>query len=142
MTPRGDAHAALTILEPSLEPSTTSTDVGTPLIEVFATEEFNGFWDVYPRHTGGRREARKAWDKAINYADPRTIIGAAALFRDDPNRDDQFTPHPTTWLNQHRWDDDPLPARSGGTSGTSMYVDAAREFTLSADWPPLSVGQA
>lgn len=35
-------------------------------------------------------------------------------YRDDPNRDDGYTAHPTTWLNRDGWDDDPLPARTNG----------------------------
>jgi hypothetical protein len=40
------------------------------------------------------------------------ILGGAVRLRDDPNREQQFTPHPTTWLNRDGWEDEPLPPRS------------------------------
>jgi len=77
---------------------------------------FVEFWSVYPRREA-KGEATKAWAKAITKADPPTILAAAERYRDDPNRDPAYTAHPTTWLNQGRWEDDPLPPRSGNGNG-------------------------
>jgi hypothetical protein len=75
--------------------------------------EFVEFYDkVYPRKQG-RGAARKAWASAIRKANPQDILAAAHRFADDPNREPAFTPHPSTWLNQERWSDDPLPPRGG-----------------------------
>lgn len=74
-----------------------------------AREAFDTFWDTYPRKAG-KGQARKAWTTAITKTDPQSIVDAALVFRNDPNRTDQFTPHPATWLNGERWDDDPLPS--------------------------------
>jgi hypothetical protein len=71
------------------------------------------FWPVYPRHTA-KADARRAWDKALRVADAATIVAGAARYRDDPNREDEYTCHPATWLNGQRWNDDPLPARRNG----------------------------
>ena len=75
------------------------------------TDAFHEFWNTYPRKQG-KGAARTAWTKAIAKADAATIIAAAAAYRDDPNREDGFTAHAATWLNQERWDDDPLPSRA------------------------------
>lgn len=72
---------------------------------------FDEFWAAYPRRTG-KGAARTAWAKAVQREHPGAIVRAALRFRHDPNRDPQFTPHPATWLNQDRWEDDPLPSRS------------------------------
>lgn len=130
VTSRGDAHAALTVLEPSTEPSTTSTpDPLSLLIPVdIETEMFNVFWDVYPRHEG-KQAARKAWDKAIKAANPVEIVNGALRYREDPNREQAFTAHASTWLNGHRWEDDPLPTRPGSQpSGTALYLATAHGF--------------
>lgn len=88
---------------------------------------FDEFWRTYPRRVG-KDDARRAWAGtrsklgAAQRADPRHIIAAAARYRDDPNRVDQFTAHPATWLNQGRWDDDPLPARDGLVERNGMRV--------------------
>lgn len=72
--------------------------------------DFVEFYEhAYPRRQG-RAQARKAWFKALKLADSQTLVEAARRFAADPNREDAFTPHPATWLNQERWTDDPLPA--------------------------------
>lgn len=85
---------------------------------VLSTREasFDEFWAVYPRRAG-KVEARKAWSTAIKRALPEVIIASALRYRDDPNREDRFTAHPSTWLNQGRWDDDPLPSRASKPVG-------------------------
>lgn len=73
---------------------------------------FAAFWEAYPRKEG-KIAAEKAWPKATKAADgdhERIVLGAKR-FATDPNRTAEFTPHPTTWLNAGRWDDEPLPAR-------------------------------
>lgn len=80
------------------------------------------FWEVYPRKAG-KRAAETAWDNALKRGvSPALILFGAERFRDDPNRDPAYTPHPATWLNQDRWLDDPLPARSGGKGGSVANI--------------------
>jgi hypothetical protein len=74
---------------------------------------FDGFWAVYPRRVG-KLAAEKAWDKAIKTVHPDTIIEGAMAYALDPNREPEFTAHPSTWLNQGRWDDESLPAKVAG----------------------------
>ncbi len=72
--------------------------------------EFERFWSTYPRKSS-KGTARRAWGKAISKIDVETIIAGAARYASDPNREDQFTAHPATWLNGERWEDPMLPAR-------------------------------
>jgi hypothetical protein len=93
---------------------------------------FDSFWDAYPRKAA-KGAARKAWEAAIKKADPQSILLAASKFAHDPNRDPQFTPHPATWLNQERWNDEPLPAKSrkatGGDTRISNYQSLYEVFS-------------
>lgn len=74
-------------------------------------DDFERFWGTYPRHVA-KSAARKAFASALKRADVEVILAGAEQFRDDPNLPEpQFIPHPTTWLNQDRWEDDPLPPR-------------------------------
>lgn len=76
--------------------------------------EFAAFWEVYPKKVDKRR-ALKAWTAAKKrtvVADSE-LLGAAQMYRDDPNRVDQFTKNPATWLNDEAWLNGPLPARNG-----------------------------
>lgn len=121
--------------EPSVEPPTEPP--GTPIVPAAADELFDRFWSTYPRRAG-KQAARKAWDKAIATTDPEVIIAAAAAHADDPNRVQQYTAHPSTWLNQGRWEDDPLPDRTAprGTSHGDRVRDVLtreREWALAAD---------
>lgn len=84
-----------------------------------ARPTFEVFWAAYPRKVG-RRAAEAAWGRASRRADQRAIVAGAERYRDDPNREDGYTAHPTTWLNADRWDDPPLPARSNGRGPSRM----------------------
>lgn len=74
---------------------------------------FDDFWAVVPRKVG-KQAARRAWEKAVKLEDPQVIVQKMREYRDDPNRVEEFTKHPSTWLNAGCWDDDPLPARNQG----------------------------
>lgn len=83
---------------------------------------FDEFWQVYPRRVG-KVAARKSWAKAITAADPDLIVAAAQRYSADPNRLPEYTAHPATWLNQGRWDDDPLPPRSTNRTASQNAAD-------------------
>lgn len=99
------ASKALSIVPGGADTQDVEKPAYGPLIALFDT-----FWSAYPRKAG-KGVARKAWEQAVRKEKALTIIEAAKRFRDDPNREDQFTPHPSTWLNQERWEDAPLPGK-------------------------------
>lgn len=69
------------------------------------------FWEAYPRKVG-KQSALKAWRKAAKTTTPANLLAGAIRFAKDPNLPEkQFIPHPATWLNAGRWDDEPLPGR-------------------------------
>lgn len=74
---------------------------------------FLAFWQAYPRKVG-KDAAAKAFAKAmgrITEDDPLTVI-LTGVERALPGwTDPDFTPHPATWLNAGRWDDEPPPIR-------------------------------
>jgi hypothetical protein len=72
-------------------------------------QHFNTFWSEYPRKQG-KGKAREAFTAAVKVAGVDAVIAGAVKYASDPNLPDpQFVPLPTTWLNQERWDDGPLP---------------------------------
>jgi hypothetical protein len=71
---------------------------------------FAAFWAVYPRRVGKPR-ARTAFDQALRHASLEDILAGAKRYAEDPNRSDEFTAHPTTWLHRDGWNDDALPPR-------------------------------
>jgi len=71
-------------------------------------DRFAEFWSAYPRKVA-KPEALKAWIKIK--PDDETVasimagLAAAKQSRDWTKDEGQFIPHPSTWLNQRRWED-------------------------------------
>jgi len=70
---------------------------------------FDEFWESYPKKVG-KGEARKAWQRIKQ---PRTLlptilvaIGNQCRSEQWKRNNGQFIPHPATWLNQGRWEDE------------------------------------
>ena len=75
---------------------------------------FDDFWQVYPRRAGKQAAAAKWEQLAKKGIDLSLVLAGARRFAADPNLPEPtFIPHPITWLNQGRWEDDPLPPRDG-----------------------------
>jgi len=75
-----------------------------------APDSFDEWYAIYPRKES-KGPARTAYAKAKKKAGTEALIAGAERYRDDPNREQQFTKMPATWLNSECWDDGPLPAR-------------------------------
>ena len=91
---------------PVIEPSVNGQDL--------KTRQFEEFFTTFPTaRKGSRRVVRKAWDKAIKRFPAHHIIVAAGAYRDDPNREDEFTKGAAVWLNNDCWEDGPLPKLNG-----------------------------
>jgi hypothetical protein len=86
------------------------------------TELFGEFWSIYPRRTS-KRGAESEFERALKRAQPDTILAGARRYRDDPNRTDEFTKHPSTWLHNDCWTDDPLPRRLSAAPTTQSRPD-------------------
>ena len=70
--------------------------------------DFMAFWSVWlgMRRGIGKKEALKAWERAIRRASPEAIIeGAERFAASQAGRDPEYIPHASTWLNQDRWED-------------------------------------
>lgn len=67
---------------------------------------FTTFWEKYPRKVG-KSEAGKAWQKLKPPLDIVLKSIEAHKQTDQWSKDNgQFIPHPSTWLNQKRWEDE------------------------------------
>lgn len=71
---------------------------------------FAQFWQAYPRRVG-KGQALKAWERIPDAHDllPRMLAVIAAWSQSEGWTKDggRFIPHPATWLNGKRWEDDP-----------------------------------
>lgn len=80
-------------------------------------KSFDEFWETYPRKAG-KQKARTKFEAALKRASAQQILDGVHRLAGDPNlpTEKRFIPHPSTWLEQGRWDDEPLPPRFSSTS--------------------------
>lgn len=71
---------------------------------------FDAFWTAYPKKVG-KGNAEKVWMKLKPDQDLMDRILQALAWQRKQDQwvkdDGQFIPHPATWLNQKRWEDQP-----------------------------------
>lgn len=107
------------------KPLTTNQEPNKTKNTVTATDDFSKFWEVYPKKTG-KTEAQKSW---LKNKPPIDLILKALVWqsRSEQWRKDngQFVPNPSTYLNQGRWQDEPIQLT--GTNVNESFNDQARE---------------
>lgn len=95
--------------------------------------DFDRFWTAYPRKVAKPR-ALKAFLAAAKETDPSLIVAGAIRFSQDPNLPEkQFIPYPASWLNDGRWDDEPLPPRIH-PAGSGPAAPRADDFEPGEEW--------
>ena len=69
-------------------------------------DEFEEWWNLYPRKDGSKRKAFEIWKRATDRdISARELFLATARFKQTCHgKDKKFIPHATTWLNQGRWE--------------------------------------
>lgn len=89
-----------------------------------AEDDFAMFWAVYPKKQD-KQNALKAWKKLNPDTQTlRKIILAIQAQRASPQwqKDGgQYIPMPSTWLNGHRWEDQPIQAPGGKQVSAQNY---------------------
>ena len=101
-----------------------SHPTGNPQGGKSADLEFETFYSSYPKKVA-KPNARKAWDK--NKCNLEQVLPALEKHKKTWN-DPQFIPHPATWLNQRRWEDDVLVKQeSSAPKGRMTPAEAVRQ---------------
>lgn len=104
-------------------------------------DAFEAFWAVWPKRrsdTAGKKAAHMAWDRAVNGTSKKApritaaeLQAAVERYAADTNLPpENFIPNATTWLNNDRWENGPLPPR-GGLSGRPQAGDTHRAMERS-----------
>ena len=92
---------------------------------------FEVFWTAYPRHTD-KQAALRAFEKLKpDETMMQTILGAIERQKESPQwtKDGgQFIPHPATWLNGRRWEDE-MPKGGGPVKQVSAQQYGQRHYT-------------
>jgi len=91
-------------------------------------EWFNDFWKEYPRKVG-KPAAQRAWKKTPPRTPYDNIMAGLKRWKQTEQwqkEGGKFIPHPATFLNQRRWEDDP-PARG---QDIDKFLAADRESAV------------
>lgn len=70
-------------------------------------KEFDQFWEAYPKKVG-KLPAHRAWHKMIDPPPIQEILKALEVQKKSKQWQEGFIPNPATWLNQERWNDEPV----------------------------------
>lgn len=97
--------------------------------------DFEKWWKVYP-HKVGKGAAEKAFERALftfpfpDRAVLQLISGVERYIASKPK--DQPWCHPTTWLNQRRWEDQPAGAQEDDSTRFRRMLEHEQK---SGEWP-------
>lgn len=109
----------------------TDTDLSSLNSSLNSSEsEFEQFWKAYPRRSGGKKNAWKAWGKATDkppLADLLSAIDRAKQTEQWKRDGGQYIPYPATWINRGMWDDDIRPMESPFMRGMTSFLERHRE---------------
>lgn len=113
------AHEGVIYLDTKKKKENTSYRAN--LARPMDTPLFLAFWQAYPRRIG-KGAARIAFARSLSFADGNAIVQAAIAYAahcTEMQIEQKFIPHPTTWLNTERWEDDLATEETRPTSGWS-----------------------
>jgi hypothetical protein len=86
-------------------------------------QEFDRFWAAYPRKAGDKKKAFQAFKKAG--VELQVLLDAISRQKQSSQwQKAEYIPHPATWLNGRRWEDELTPA-GGVPKGASGVLGAA-----------------
>lgn len=99
--------------------------ITVPVIDRPEADPFDDWWGLYPRKVG-KKSAAKAYKAAVKGgATPAQLL--AGLRQQLPGmlkQEQKYRPHPTTWLNAGRWDDEvDTPTTHRKAPGVGYYVE-------------------
>ena len=100
----------------SIKPASTPTDI-------------EAVYQAYPRHVG-KRVAHKAIKKALAHIDYPDLLAAVTEYAAAVSgAEKRYIPHPATWFNNRRWEDDREEWKDEGRNGKPA---AGTDATLAA----------
>lgn len=104
------------------------------------TPEFEEWWSLYPRKQG-KAAAAKAYKKARKVADADALkLGAQSYALASIGEDKAFLKLPAGWLNDGRWDDEPIMATGSGALLPFQRPAAREQFCDRHQGYPITPG--
>ena len=91
--------------------------------------EFDEFWNSYPRKLD-KAKAFRAFKSALKRAKFEEILAGVIAYRNDPQRNPEFTKYPASWLNSDSWENEIQPSPASEAAERSR-IRRERELELS-----------
>lgn len=112
------------------------------------TAEFEAFWLGYPRKLNcSKLMAFRAWNKLDDDEQAQAVAALPAFQRMMRGKDEQYIPHPATWLNQKRFETiQVIAVPSPAANAQPDWAAIMRLYRITSDWkqdngpPPGSAG--
>lgn len=107
-----------------MDTTVTVTDTDTVSdsdIKENTESHFSAFWESYPRKES--KEKTKQWfmkNKPSEELQSKILEALERFKKTEQWQDKQFIPHPTTWLNQKRWEDEVIIGGSQKPNGKKV----------------------
>jgi len=79
--------------------------------KIWDEQGFDVFWREYPRKCG-KEQAKKSWNRIKPSPMLQDEMLKAMAFQKTTWDNPRYIPHPATWLNGHRWEDELLPQKA------------------------------
>ena len=113
----GNVTSTVTVTPPDTD---TDTDKKTNKKDVSPCaneQEFAQWWDHVPKRVGKTR-AQESYSKAVasGVSHETLLVGIRKYAVSVSQTEAQYIKHPSSWLNQKCWEDDPPPPRGKGVS--------------------------
>ena len=95
-------------------------------------QNFEQFWRLYPRKAG-KKAAKKAWlgikPDATLFSVIITALNTAVGYWNSQAISLKHIPHPSTWLNEERWEDEFPPSQPSNREGMTFAENSGGEET-------------
>jgi hypothetical protein len=93
-------------------------------------QQFESFWRLYPRKAG-RKTAKKAWNKLkpdeVLFSTIISALNNAVQYWNFQGVSLKHIPHPSTWLNEERWEDEFSSEQFSSCKGLTLTVKSGGE---------------
>lgn len=84
--------------------------------------DFDRFWSAYPRKVG-KQDCKRWWDRHyFPTSEVTKMVEAIGKYRNTKQWQEGFIPHPTTFLNKGRWEDEIIEDGTQTTQAFKTYL--------------------
>ena len=112
-------------------------DEDEDVIENNINIEFDSFWNLYDHKVGGRKKPEKKWNN-LKDEERQKIMDSLPAWKLKYAKDKKFQPHPLTYLNNERWNDEISDGKKDVKMYQGRWYPADQMMNVGGIWFPKS----